>query len=255
MKKGSEPEEGGGESAPLWMISFADMISLLMAFFVMLQTLASEHTNELFTTGRGRFEVTMNEFQRNIDGFGIPDLIANITDNRAFKSPRLQYTFDSPDTQPVAMPASNGDEEKLRRVFTKLSQSAKTDRPQLTGKIQDSIFLPVQFTSDGSQLDSDTLSRLTRQAAILQESGIVDDTIIYYVVGQAPDLSLPSEQWLVSENRAKIVAEFLGSVMPESLRDNIYWWGAGAGGAWFASAKNDGAQNHVLIVTLVSSSQ
>lgn len=36
--KNAAPEEGGGESAPLWIISFADMISLLMAFFVMLST-------------------------------------------------------------------------------------------------------------------------------------------------------------------------------------------------------------------------
>ncbi|OQA02493.1 MAG: flagellar motor protein MotB [Planctomycetes bacterium ADurb.Bin401] len=34
-------EEESGESAPLWIVSFADMISLLMAFFVMLTTFAS----------------------------------------------------------------------------------------------------------------------------------------------------------------------------------------------------------------------
>jgi hypothetical protein len=34
-------EEESGESAPLWIISFADMISLLMAFFVMLSTFSS----------------------------------------------------------------------------------------------------------------------------------------------------------------------------------------------------------------------
>jgi outer membrane protein OmpA-like peptidoglycan-associated protein len=244
--------EEAGEKAPLWIISFADMISLLMAFFVMLQTMASERTNELFTTGRGKFEATMGEFQRTIEGFGIPDLIANFSDNRSFKSPRLQYHFDSPDPKPVVIPASNGDEEKLRRVFTKLAGSAKTDRPQLTGKIQNSIFLPVQFSSDGRNLDSDTISRLTHQAAIIKESGILDETVVYYVVGQAPDVSPPSEQWLISEERAKNVAEFLRSVLPESLHDNIYWWGAGAGGEWFVSANQEEAQNHILIVTLVT---
>jgi hypothetical protein len=39
-------EEEGGESAPLWMISFADMMSLLMAFFVMLSTFSSYGPSE-----------------------------------------------------------------------------------------------------------------------------------------------------------------------------------------------------------------
>lgn len=36
-----KPEEESAESAPLWIISFADMMSLLMAFFVMLSTFSS----------------------------------------------------------------------------------------------------------------------------------------------------------------------------------------------------------------------
>jgi flagellar motor protein MotB len=53
-KKPAE-EEGGGESAPLWIISFADMISLLMAFFVMLSTFNNfdkQAKEKLFATAR-----------------------------------------------------------------------------------------------------------------------------------------------------------------------------------------------------------
>jgi flagellar motor protein MotB len=36
-----QEEEGGGEGAPIWIISFADMVSLLMAFFIMLSSFSS----------------------------------------------------------------------------------------------------------------------------------------------------------------------------------------------------------------------
>jgi flagellar motor protein MotB len=45
-EKPKPPEEEGGEGAPLWIISFADMMSLLMAFFVMLSTFSSYGPNE-----------------------------------------------------------------------------------------------------------------------------------------------------------------------------------------------------------------
>ena len=46
MAKAKKVEEEGGESAPLWIISFADMISLLMAFFVMLSSFTSYDKGE-----------------------------------------------------------------------------------------------------------------------------------------------------------------------------------------------------------------
>jgi outer membrane protein OmpA-like peptidoglycan-associated protein len=253
MKKKQAQEEESGEKAPLWIISFADMISLLMAFFVMLQTLATEHTNEMFTTGRGAFEATMGEFRRNIDYFGIPGLFGASTENHSFRANRKKHYFNSPQTGPVTDPAADGDQEKLKRLFTGLAQSAQTDRPQVTGKIQDYTFIPVQFTIDGNQLDSETTARLTQYVSAFEHTGTSSDTVLYYVVGAAPDVSSPSEQWIVSEQRARSVAEFLRTALPEALRENIYWWGAGAGGSWFTSTDSMKNQNHVLIVTLTPS--
>jgi chemotaxis protein MotB len=44
--KRKQQEEESGEGAPLWIISFADMISLLMAFFVMLSTFSGFGASE-----------------------------------------------------------------------------------------------------------------------------------------------------------------------------------------------------------------
>jgi outer membrane protein OmpA-like peptidoglycan-associated protein len=252
MKK-KQVQEESGEKAPLWIISFADMISLLMAFFVMLTTMATEHTNEMFTTGRGAFAAAAGSFRRNIDSFGMPELFGKNKDNLPFRVAKQKHNFDSPDSQPVMTPAKDGDQEKLKRLFANLAQSAKTEPPQLAGKIQDYTFIPVQFTVGGNQLDSETTARLAQYISAFEHTGTSCDTVIYYVVGAAQDVSSPSEQWIVSEQRARSVAEFLRTALPEGLRENIYWWGAGAGGSWFASTDSMKNQNHILIVTLTPS--
>ena len=61
--------DGGGEKVPLWIISFADMITLLLAFFVMLQALSTSQD----LTYRAR--EASDSFRRAIQGLGIPDLL------------------------------------------------------------------------------------------------------------------------------------------------------------------------------------
>ena len=68
MSKKHAMAEAGGEKVPIWIISFADMITLLLSFFVMLQTMASRRDDKLFS-------IAQDSFRRSMAGFGIPDLV------------------------------------------------------------------------------------------------------------------------------------------------------------------------------------
>jgi chemotaxis protein MotB len=62
-----QEEEESGESAPLWMVTFSDMASLLMAFFVMLTTFASfgpEETDMIQSVGRAALLPNYGAFAR-----------------------------------------------------------------------------------------------------------------------------------------------------------------------------------------------
>jgi flagellar motor protein MotB len=241
--------EEKGEQAPLWIISFADMISLLMAFFVMLQAMASEQSNEFLNDSSGRFEMTIGEFKRNIEGFGIPNLLGKPAENQKFSSRQVKYRFNSPDPQPVVNPAVDGNQESMRRIFSQLSSSSKTYRPQLTGSVRDFSFAPLRFADGSAVLDGDAQTWLKQYAVNLGQMAMTKGTRLY-VVGFAPDASAPGEQWTVSEQRARNAAQFLRSQLPEKVRDQIYWWGAGAGGEWSTGMGNATDKTHILFTFL-----
>lgn len=238
--------EESGEKAPLWIISFADMISLLMAFFVMLQAMATEKSNEFLMPGSGRFDLTIGEFKRQIEGFGIPDLLGKPAHNQNFASRQVKYRYNSPDPQPVVNPAIDGNQESMRRIFAQLAKSSKTYRPQLSGTVRDFQYAPLRFADRSAVLDGDIQAWLKQHADNLGQTAMAQG-IRLYVVGFAPDAPDLGDQMTVSEQRARNVAQFLRSQLSEKVRDQIYWWGAGAGGEWSSGMGNASEQTHILL--------
>ena len=70
MKNKAPVVEETGEKSPLWIISFADMISLLMAFFVMLLTMAHDKSGKIANEGEGIFEIPVGPVHAGIIGPG-----------------------------------------------------------------------------------------------------------------------------------------------------------------------------------------
>jgi outer membrane protein OmpA-like peptidoglycan-associated protein len=243
MSKKAPPKEEKGESAPLWIISFADMISLLMAFFVMLQTMAVPRSGTLGQTRPGVFESTMSSFQDSIRYFGLPELF------KGKKGVPPHYAMSNPNKEKSVPPAADGREEKNRRIFSKLRDTAQPYLSATSNKKPSYFPMPIIFPQTSDKLSADSTACLAGFANTIRQTMVSEKDKIC-VIGIAPDVTGTGRQWLVSEQRAGVVAAYLKNAIPKLSDDNLHWWGAGKGGQWIAKNKTSSGQSHIFIIIL-----
>ncbi|MCX5645674.1 MAG: OmpA family protein [Phycisphaerae bacterium] len=247
-KKTAPPQEEKGECAPLWIISFADMISLLMAFFVMLLTMSTTQSGKLCNEGEGVFEKTLYGFRRSIDGFGMPGMFGTAEEAIQFDSSKVYYPIsDGTDRNvPRTIDAS---EENIRRDFRKLQQRTRTYEAQIRGRNPNFLVLPVTFAQGQSVLSESARGVLGRFLTNLKGFGSAEGLSLY-VVGLAPDEPDLQQQWLLSAKRADAAAQFLQSGLPANALCRVFSWGAAAGGDWVKKDSPLSRQSQIAIATL-----
>jgi len=246
-KRPSPPEEKG-ESAPLWMISFADMISLLMAFFVMLLTMSTARSGKLCNEGEGIFEKTLYGFRRSIDGFGIPGLLGTADEVLPFDSSKVYYAISDGTDRDVPR-TIDASEERIRRDFRKLQQRTRTYEAQIRGGSPNFLVLPVTFAPGQSVLSESARGVLSRFLTDLKGFGSVEGLSLY-VVGLAPDEPDLQQHWLLSAKRADAAAQFLQNGLPADASCRVFSWGAAAGGDWVKKDSPISQQSQIAIATL-----
>lgn len=209
---------------PAWIVSFSDMVTLLLAFFIMLQAFASKRDRELLGLGR-------EGFRRAISGLGIPDLLFGQRD-----APRLgyftrRYPTDEDPENIENLRVIDDQDDRIRQVFEDLRRLRDVKTSDHEGSPARLLNTPIVFAASEAALTPPARTFLREFAVQLRERpGGKPPHVV--VLGLAPDAEAPEAQWALSVRRAAAVEAFLREHLPRELRDSgarIEAWGTGPG--------------------------
>ncbi len=233
-----------GAKVPAYIVTFSDMVTLLLTFFVMLLSLADVQDPELFNKGR-------DAFLESIRYIGLGALFGR-EEMPHFGDLKDKHFVANPDEEPVRR-TIDAKAEELRRILEQIKQHATIVPLQISARRTDFSVVNVQFSPGRAALNESAKKFLAGFCRDLQQDAGRRNAELY-VLGLAGDVKSDKEQWLLSAKRAQTVADFLRSAL--SAESGMSWgrsewsirsWGAGPGGDWVGRNSPVSRQSHVLI--------
>ena len=225
---------------PAYIVTFSDMVTLLLTFFVMLLSLATVQDPELFNIGRGSFVQSIREL-----GLG---MLYGTKPKPNFGNVKIKYFIHSP-VSLLEGRTVDAQEEKIRQIFKKLNHSMTTMPSQIVAKRTDFSVTDIRFPPGDSTLNEPAKNFLIKFSADLQQAPDSGD-ITLYVLGLASDETTDKDNWILSARRAQATADFLKEILPSGVNPSIHSWGAGPGGDWVAPNSPISQQSQILIAVL-----
>jgi len=242
--------EEGGPKVPGYIVTFSDMVTLLLTFFVMLLSLAHVQDPELY--GKGR-----DAFLESIRCVGLGMLMGR-QGTPALGDFKPKYQIKNPED---TTDRRTIDErvEQAHRILDELRKLIKIVPPQTTARKTSFSVASVHFPPGRAELDISAKKFLTGFCRDLQQD-VSRSGVELYVLGLAPHEKNAREKWVLSGQRAEAVAAFLRNTLSSSsgigrqtgLLANqsqlpIYSWGAGQGGDWVGPDSPFSEQSQILI--------
>jgi flagellar motor protein MotB len=233
-------QEESGPKVPAYIVTFSDMITLLLTFFVMLLSLASEQDPELYNKTRDAFNDSINNI-----GLG---MLQGRRSGPELGQKLLRHKIQDPDDD-ADIRTVDADEERRRRLFKKVADSMQTLKSQI---IADSIRYTVsrvRFPESASSLDAESKTHLDQFSRNVMLNAQKTQTKLY-VLGIASDVQGLRNQWILSAQRAQAVAAYLRRALPDTGQYPVFSWGSGLGGNWVGESGYASKDAHIFIAVL-----
>lgn len=198
----SEFQEESPPAVPGWVMSFGDMVTNLMACFVLLLSMASTQSSTLFYVGQG-------SFRRAIAGFGIPNLLFGKEVGPGMDYRKLKYPTDEADDEEIEMQrVMDADDANIRTTFADLKRQMDVEATNLHYK-------PVHYevVVDAFEPGKDTLRAEARSSlemlAYNTAQNFSREDVALYLVARAEGPAADRDTWRLSAQRAQSAADGL----------------------------------------------
>lgn len=225
---------------PGYIVTYSDMVTLLLTFFVMLLSLSTTQDPELFNSGR-------DSFVKSIRGLGLGMLFGK-DQSIEFQHAKTKYAVENPE-QTKQKRNLDTNEERTRRVFEQVRQSMTTLPSKLTGEKYDFPVTGINFDTGSTAIGESAKQVLNDFCKkLLTESDT--ESMSLYVLGLAAEGPTDKQRWLLSALRAKAVSDYMSSVFGADKKPSIYSWGAGPGKLWTGPDSSMPKNSQILIAVL-----
>lgn len=235
--KPEEPKVG----APGWIVTFSDMITLLLTFFVLLVSMADKQVED------HKFMRGQVALRQAFTAFGLPGFPIR---RGGSQMDHQKSKYAVPDGQDEKEDRSlDAETEMLRRVLMDIETMMTISPSQIAGLNKKFIPTNIKFPAGTSLLTSDAKEKLLTlcEQVTINYSG--QDPIIY-VLGLAAGEKDTQAQWALSAERAQAVADDIRAQLPAHLKWPIFCWGAGSGGEWTGRSGQVTERTEILIAVL-----
>jgi len=245
----------GKIKVPGYVVTFSDMVTLLLTFFVLLLTLANVQDAEMFNKGRDSFIESLRYM-----GLGMLFGRSNVP---YFGAAKTKYSVDHPDAAAEGR-TINASAEELRRIQQQLKKQTTIMPSPIVGDRTDYSVTNVHFSPGGDDLNESAKKFLAGFCRDLQQD-VSPKHVILYVLGLASEGRSERAQWLLSARRAEKVENFLretllssspsdrqrrGDVLERESKYTIYSWGVGPGEGWADRDSPFSQKSQILIAVL-----